>query len=441
MLDRIIEKKPNKKYGLIKMSLLALMVSVLFSSCTTFNSFRSTFIDKSVAETDQQTITIGVFEPQTGRNAEKGTAELKGIELANSIYNNVDGYKVVLSTVDTQSSVSAAKTAVQGIIEMKPVAMIGSAGEATSLAAGELVEEAGIPTITPSATNPLITQGNNYYFRASITESQMGQGLAEYAIKAKNSENIGIVTLKNDSSVAAMKDGIETKVKALKVKKNRAIKYETEIMPTEEEMKDAIKRLRAKNIDVCFAPLGTENMDIFFRLVEESKMTDVTFLGQRSWGDEAFISMMKKHPDINVVFPYESVLTGTDSTSDSITAETQRFQIEYANRYGSDDVPTYNAALGYDAYLILINAIHNARSMEGQDVRAALMELSDLKCSTGAFSFDDNGNVVRSVTLSTLKEGKPVNEYICESEAKSKALEDVEEQQAEEHQTEEQQSE
>ena len=69
------------------------------------------------------------------------------------------------------------------------------------------------------------------------------------------------------------------------------------------------------------------------------------------------------------------------------------------------------------------------------------MELSELKCSTGAFSFDGSGNVVRSVTLSTLKDGKPVNEYICESEAKSKALEDVEEQQAEEHQTEEQQAE
>ena len=60
---------------------------------------------------------------------------------------------------------------------MKPVAIIGSAGEATSLAASEIIEEAKVPTITPSATNPLITQGNHYYFRASITESQMGQGL------------------------------------------------------------------------------------------------------------------------------------------------------------------------------------------------------------------------------------------------------------------------
>ncbi len=431
----------NGKFRWTVVTALVLLLAFVMSSCTTYNSFKGTFIDKAGSEKDQQTITIGVFEPQTGRNAARGLEELKGIELANSIYNNVDGYKVVLSKVDTKSSVSATRTAVQGLIEMKPVAMIGSAGEATSLAASELVEEAQIPTITASATNPLITQGNSYYFRASITESQMGQGLAEYAIKEKESENIGIVTLKNDSSVAAMKDGFETKAKDLKGRRNRTIKYETEIMPTEEEMEKAIKGLRGNGVNICLAPLGTENMDVFFRLIEKNGMTDIIFLGQRSWGDEAFISLMEKHPDIKIVFPYESVLTGTSSTSDSITPEAQRFQIEYANRYGSDDIPTYNAALGYDAYLIMINAIHNAKSLEGPDLRSSLMELSELKCSTGAFSFDGSGNVVRSVTLSTLKDGKPVNEYICESEAKSKALEDVEEQQAEDHQTEEQQSE
>ena len=416
---------------LVPALILVLVLVFVLSSCTTYNSFKGTFIDRNVAESEP-TITIGVFEPVTGRNAARGTEELKGIELANSIYNNVDGYKVVLSKVDTQSSVSAAKTAVQGLIEMKPVAIIGSAGEATSLAASELIEKASIPTITPSATNPLITQGNIYYFRASITESQMGQGLAEYAIKEKKSGNIGIVTLKNDSTIAAMVEGFESKIKELKGKKKSAVKYQTEIMPTEEEMKQALKYLRINGVDVCFAPLGTENMDLFFKLVEDMNMTNVTFLGHRSWGEDDFVALMEKHPNINIVFPYESVLTATNSTSDSITEETQRFQIEYANRYGSDEVPTYNAALGYDAYLIMINAIHNAKTMEGPDVRNALMELSDLKCSTGSFSFDSSGNVVRSVTLSTLKDGKPVNEYICESEVKSKALEDIEEQQKEE---------
>lgn len=424
-------KKQRSKYAklLRAFSLSALSILlVLLSSCATFESFKSTFIDPATDDVEQ-TITIGVFEPQSGRNSEKGRAELKGIELANSIYGSVDGYKVVLSKVDTQSSVSATETAVNGLVKMQPVAIIGAAGEATSLAASEIVEEAKIPAITPSATNPLITQGNNYYFRASLTESQMGQGLAEYAIKELKAKSVGIVSLKNDSNTAAMLDGFEKKVKDLKGKKNKIIGYQGEISPTEEEMKEAIYQLRLCVAKVCLVPLGTEDMDRFFTMVEEKDMTDVVFLGTRAWGDEAFIKMMEKHPDVKVVFPYESVLSATENTSDAITEEAQRFQIEYAGRYGSEDIPTYNAALGYDSYLLIINAIHNAKSLEGPEIRKALMELKDLKCSTGSFTFDSSGNVVRPVTLSTIKDGKPVTEYVSKSDAKSEELVDVEEQQ------------
>ena len=168
-------------------------------------------------------------------------------------------------------------------------------------------------------------------------------------------------------------------------------------------------------------------------------MTGVTYLGTRSWGDAEFVSMMDKHKKIKVVFPYESVLSKNDDTSDTNTEEAQRFQIEYANKYGIDDVPTDNAALGYDSYLLVINAIHNSKvinAMNSDDppeesairaeVRSALRGLSDLKCATGVFSFDDTGNVVRAVTLSTIKDGKPVTEYVTSSEAEAKKLEDIE---------------
>ena len=70
----------------------------VLSACSTWNSFRQTFITKPENES-VPTITIGVIEPQTGRYAGKGKDEIKGIELANSIYNNVDGYDVRLVKV------------------------------------------------------------------------------------------------------------------------------------------------------------------------------------------------------------------------------------------------------------------------------------------------------------------------------------------------------
>ena len=417
-------RQVNRVKGVAVMLTALLCMLSLLTGCTTYNSFSNTFIDNGGSE-EEPTITIGVFEPQTGRSAQKGNDELKGIELANSIYNNVNGYKVVLSKVDTKSSVSATETAIQGLIEMKPVAIIGSAGDATSLVASEYIDRAAIPTITPSSTNPLITQGTRYYFRASLTEAQMGQGLAEYAIRELDSDRIGVITNKNDSSTTAMLDGFEDEVKKLAGRKSNVIVGRAELTQGADDMEEALEKVRLNAINVCFVPIGNENMDQFFTLVEEKDMTDVVFLGLRSWGDSTFISIMEKHPKIKVVFPYESVLTSTDSTSDAVTEEAQRFQIEYANRYGVDDVPTYNAALGYDSYLLLMNAIHNAKSLEGKDIRLAMLELSDMKCSTGTFSFDSSGNVIRPVTLSTLKDGKPVTEYVTKSEAEFKELEDV----------------
>ena len=408
------------------MIMVMVLLTCMLSGCTTFDSFRHAYFEET--EEDQMpVITIGVFEPQTGSASSTGQAEIKGIELANSIYNNVDGYKVVLSKVDTQSKVAVTRTAIQGLVEMKPVAIIGSAGDASSLVASEYIEKEGIPTITPSATNPLITQTNDYYFRACITESQMGEGLAEYAYKEQKSRNIAIIRLKNDSSTAAMIDGFTDKIKKY-TKKNKVkpVSLNQEISAVEEEMSDALDKVRRRGCDVCFASLGTESMDMFFTMAEDKGMTNITYLGPRNWGNTDFVSMMKKHPDIKVVFPYMSVITGSSQASEAQTEEAQRFLIEYESRYGADDIPTENAALGYDSYLLLINAIHNAKSQDGSDIRNAMLELKELKGATGVFTFDDRGNVVRTVNLSTITDDMVVSEYVTKSEAEARELEDVE---------------
>ena len=419
--------KNNTKISIKKLLLPAILVLAVFvlSGCSTWSSFRETFIAEPQSDTDPS-ITIGVIEPQTGRYADKGKDEIKGIELANSIYNNVDGYKVKLVKVDTQSTVAGTETAIKALTEMKPVAIIGAAGEASSLTIGEYIDEAQIPAITPAATNPLITQNSAYYFRACVTESQMGEGLAEYAAKELGSDRIAVVSLKNDSSVSALLEGFDSRIKRIAGKRSRVVAMTEEISPAEDEMKKVLTDIRRKGVDVCFVSMGAEEMDIFLTMAEEMGLENVTFLGTRIWGDPAFISMMEKHKGIKVVFPYESVLTKNDDTSDTYTEEAQRFQIEYANRYGADDMPTDNAALAYDSYLLLINAFHNAKSTEGADIRKAMLDFDGLKCATGLFTFDDNGNVVRSVTLSTIKDGKPVTEYVTKTEAEAKELEDLE---------------
>ena len=177
------------------------------------------------------------------------------------------------------------------------------------------------------------------------------------------------------------------------------------------EMEGIAKAISASGADVVFMPVGIEKADLIFTQIEAAGRTDITFLGEPSWALDDFAMMMEKHPSIKVAFPSDSVASETGTTQNSVTDETERFQIEYTNMYGADDIPTENTALGYDSYLLAINAIYRAKSTDPVVVRDALAQIRDLQCTTGVFSFDENGNPVREANIFTHKDGEVVLIY------------------------------
>ena len=394
--------------------LLLIMIASVLGGCTTFDNFKKTFVDKQVVG-DDNTITIGIYEPSSGEFKEQGEEEIRGIELANSIYSNVNGIKIKLVRVDNQSDVNSAKGAIQNLIKMKPAVILGSAGEANSMVASPYIEAAKIPTITPSAVNPLITENNKYYFRASITESQRGAGLAEYVYSVLGSRKIATISMKNDSANTAMQRGFNSKISELEQSSAgdssgaSSIVYHKAVDVDFENYGKLVKSIKKSDADVVVVPFGAENSDKLFSEIEKENLEKkITFVGSSSWNNEDFIAMMKSHPKIKVVFPSDSVFSGGKTTTKSVTAETQRFIIEYAN----DSEPTSNAALGYDSYLLAINAINRANSKNPVDIRKALSELSNVRGATGVFTFDEYGNPIKSVNLSTIKSGKVISLYV-----------------------------
>lgn len=404
--------------------MVTIVCMLAMTGCSTFDNFKYAFIDKKGS--DDSTIYIGVFEPTTGGMSDAGKEEVKGIELANSIYNNVNGYNVELIMVDTQSNTKSAKSAIQNLIKMEPVAIIGSCGEATSLIAADYIGDAKIPTITPSAVNPLITQDNGYYFRACITDSQMGAGLAEYLYTNLKSTRIGIVDIKNDSTVAAVLDGFDTEMGKLVGSNANPIVLRTSTTITNGDWSALIKEIKNAKVDTVFLPLSTDQMDSFLTEAEKKGLDGITFVGTKSWGTTAFAKMANKHKKFKVAFPYDAVINDNSSITDTVTAETQRFIIEYANKYGEQDLPTQRAALGYDSYLLLINAINNAKSNDGGAIRKAMMSLNGIHGATGVFTFDASGNTIRRVNIATVKDGLIVSDYITAGTTEAKNIEAIE---------------
>lgn len=404
--------------------MLTFTAVLMLSGCTSYDNFRRTFIDKETE--DSNVIYVGVFEPESGQYKKVGKEEIKGIQLAHSMYSNVKGVRVELVQIDTESDTNTAKAAIQSLIKLNPVAIIGSAEEANSMIAAEEARKAKIPMITPSASNPLITENNPYAFRACITYDQRGTGLAEYTIKELSAKKVAIITIQNDSTQEKMRSAFKARLRKEGKKSGPEVVLDESIGINEFNMVKLAKQIQKSGTEVVFSPIGLEKADLLYQQIEKRNMTNIRFLGNQEWLTEDFLKMKENHPQIKISFTSDNVLNSSGTAETGFTAETQRFLVKYANRYGQRDIPTQNTVLGYDAYMLTINAINNARSLKPTDIRDALADTKDLRCATGVFNFDRDGNPVRRVNISTVRDGKLVSAYVTKSKTKADSMKKIE---------------
>ncbi|MDR3135563.1 MAG: ABC transporter substrate-binding protein, partial [Deltaproteobacteria bacterium] len=155
------------------------------------------------AAPSQAQIKIGVYLPLTGQNAFGGQLELDGVNLAAKAFPEVLGQKVELVVIDNKSDKVEAANAVRRLIESdKVVAIIGTYGSSLALAGGEVAEVSKIPVVGTSCTNPLVTEGKTYYFRACFIDPYQGAGAAAYAFTNLSAKKAALLTdVSNDYAV------------------------------------------------------------------------------------------------------------------------------------------------------------------------------------------------------------------------------------------------
>ena len=233
----LIYSKRNKNIKKLIIFIFSITILIAFTGCSTIDSFRATFISKKT-NIDDDVIYIGVYEPETGKQKEAGLEEIRGIELANKMYHYIKGKEVRLVIVDSKSSMSGARSAIESLVKIKPVAIIGNTGEGGSILASDYINDAKIPTITPSAKNLLITEGSEYYFRTCVTDSQIGEGLADFAWNKAEIRKFASIYFEGDSTAESLNNGINKKLNELN----------NNISPIEEEFEVKIGKIKYDQI-------------------------------------------------------------------------------------------------------------------------------------------------------------------------------------------------
>lgn len=376
---------------------IALLLSSLFLMTSMFAGCgKNTDSGKDTSGAKDDVIRIGVFEPLTGANAGGGALELEGIKLANKLYPEVLGKKVELVVVDNKSDkVEAANAAAKLVEKEKVTAIVGSWGSSLSMAAGDIVKKAKIPTVGTSCTNPLVTQGNEYYFRVCFIDPYQGTVMANYAYTKLNAKKVAIVQeVGNDYAIGLAKYFTDS-FKGL-TKDDKSIIEVANYNTGDQDFTAQLTNIKAKNPDVIFAP---GNFTESALVIKQARQLGITcpIIGGDTWETPQFIEIGAKAVE-------GAVFSTFFATEKPITKESEKFLAEYKKEYNKE--PAAVTALGYDAYLILIKGLEANGSADSVKLRDTLANLKDFQGAAGVVNFDENRNAIKNAVIKEVKDGK-----------------------------------
>lgn len=341
-------------------------------------------------------IKIGVFEPITGAQAAGGEMTMEGIKLANEKVGEVLGKKVELVVVDNKSDKVEAANAVSRLIEKDKVpVIIGSYGSSNSMAAGDIVKNAKIPTVGCSPTNPLVTLNNDYYFRVCFIDPFQGTVMANYAYKDLGAKKVAIIQdIQQDSSVGISKFFTEAFTKL--TGDPNSIVTTTSYNTGDQDFSAQLMNIKSLNPDAIFAPGFYGESALLIKQARDLGI-DTPFLGSDAWEAPEFLSIGGE--------AIEGSVFSTHFTAEAPVTEVSKvFLEEYKTKYNKD--ANALAALGYDAYMLVIDAITRANSVEPTAIRDAIAQTKDFVGATGNITLDENGDALKSAVINVVKDGK-----------------------------------
>ena len=152
------------------------------------------------APTPEVTVKIGHVAPLTGPQAHLGkdneNAARMAIDEINAKAIEIGGAKVKFELVaeDDQADPKQGTIVAQKLVDAKVAGVVGHLNSGTTIPASKIYFDAGIPQISPSATNPKYTQqGFSTAFRVMANDVQQGKVLGEYAAKQLAAKTVAII--------------------------------------------------------------------------------------------------------------------------------------------------------------------------------------------------------------------------------------------------------
>jgi branched-chain amino acid transport system substrate-binding protein len=340
-------------------------------------------------------IVIGEFGSLTGTTATFGISTKNGIDMAVDDLNKAGGLlgkKVRVIVEDDQGKPEEAQTVVTKLITKDQVsAILGEVASSRTMAAAPVAQQNGIPLISPSSTNPKVTEIGDYIFRVCFIDPFQGLVMAKFATNTLKVKNVAILRdIKNDYSVGLA----EVFVENFKKMGGNIVANES-YSEGDTDFSAQLTSIKSKNPQAVFMPGYYTEVGLVVRQARKLGL-NIPFMGGDGWDSPSLIQIGGEAVN-------GSYYSNHFSVSDP-SPKIQKFVSDYKARYST--TPDALAGLGYDAASVLFDAIKRANSTDGAKVRDAIAATKDFDGITGKITIDKDRNAVKPAVVLQVKDGK-----------------------------------
>ena len=352
-------------------------------------------------------VKIGHVAPTSGAIAHLGKDNENGARMAIEELNAkgvmIGGKKAKFELLaeDDAGDPKQGTAAAQKLVDAKVNGVIGHLNSGTSIPASKIYSDAGIPQISPSATNPKFTRnGYKTTFRVVADDVHLGGTLGKYAVKQLKGKSIAVI----DDRTAYGQGVADEFEKGVKGSGGKTVAREF----TNDKATDftaILTSIKAKKPDVVF--FG--GMDaVAGPMLRQMKQLGISakFMG----GDGICSGELPKlaagtMADGQVICAEAG---GIDDKDAKAMAAMTDFRAKFKQKFNAD-VQIYSPYV-YDALNLMVAAMVKAGSADPAKYLPVLAKTESYKGVTGMISFDNKGDIKNgALTLHSYKGDKQTN--------------------------------
>jgi len=352
------------------------------------------------------TVKIGVIAELTGDMPAVGESCKKAAEMAVQEVNNAGGldigdkkYKVELFIEDNAGKADQSASAAQKLITQKKVhAIIGPNATRYAIPASEIAESSKVVLISPWSTNPKTTldaktnDPKKYVFRACFIDPFQGRVVAKFAMESLKAKKAAVLyDVASDYNKGIAEFFKETFEKS----GGKVVAFET-YTTNDKDFSGQLTKIKKASPDVIFLPNYYSEIPLQIQQAKRLGI-EVPIVGSDSWGSQELLKLCGKD--------CEGYYFSTHYAADAATPVAAKFIEAFKAKYGAmpDDV----AALTYDSFGLLWQAIRSTKKIDRQTLRDALAGIPGYEGVTGKMQFKEgSGDPIKSAVILRIKDGK-----------------------------------